>query len=29
MDIKRFIQYQEYLLGASNVDKKTMRRMAI
>jgi hypothetical protein len=29
IDIKRFIQYQEYPLRASNMDKKTLRRMAI
>ena len=28
-DIKRFIQYQEYPLGASKIDKKTLRRMAM
>ena len=27
-DIKRFLQTQEYLLGASNKDKKTLRRLS-
>ena len=28
-DIKRFIQYQEYPLGAFKADMKTMRRLAM
>ena len=27
-DIKHFLQTQEYLVGASNKDKKTLRRLA-
>ncbi|KAL9400896.1 hypothetical protein Peur_004745 [Populus x canadensis] len=29
IDIKRFIQYREYPLRALNIDKKTLRRIAI
>ena len=28
-DIKHFLQTQEYLVGASNKDRKTLRRLAV